>query len=145
MTALTGTQCNTLETYETDEDEFLGSGEEEIRPAVPNTFPALYTVHVPAKIKNTAKRKWWMRMEVEGRMEVVGRKEARRMNKKEEEEKKCRRRMKKVINIKEVEKKETTEFESSSGCHQVLQKVEEISFEIWGEGDLHKSTGFEEK
>ena len=78
-------------------------------------------------------------------MEVEGRKEARRMNKKEEEEKKCRRRMKKVINIKEVEKKETTEFESSSGCHQVLQKVEEISFEIWGEGALHKSTGFEEK
>ena len=67
------------------------------------------------------------------------------MNKKEEEEKKCRRRMKKVINIKEVEKKETTELESSSGCHQVLHKVEESSFVFWGEGALHKSTGFEEK
>ena len=78
-------------------------------------------------------------------MEVEGRKEARRMNKKEEEEKKCRRRMKKVINIKEVEKKETTELESSSGYHQVLQKAEESSFLFWGEGALLKSTGFEEK
>ena len=142
VTALTGLQSNSI--YETDEDEFLRSGgEEEIKPAVPTTFHALYDVHVPRKMKNTAKRKitphslayfslWWMRMEVEGR------KDARRRQKKEEDEEKSRkkrlmRRKKKDINIKEME--------SKPDCYQILQKDNESSFEFLVEGAILESTG----
>ena len=142
MTALTGLQSNSI--YETDEDEFLRSGgEEEIKPAVPTTFHALYDVHVPRKMKNTAKRKitphslayfslWWMRMEVEGR------KDARKRQKKEEDEEKSRkkrlmRRKKKDINIKEME--------SKPDCHQILQRDNESSFQFLVEGAILESTG----
>jgi hypothetical protein len=120
VTALTGLQSNSI--YETDEDEFLRSwGEEEIKPAVSTTFHALYDVHVPRKMKNTAKRKitphslayfilWWMRMEVEGKKMRGGGRRRKRMRK---------------------------------SLGRILQKDNESSFEFLVEGAILESTGSE--
>ena len=145
MTALTGSQSNII--YETDEDEFLiPGGDEEIKQAVQSTFHALYKVQVPRKTENTAKRKvtpqslayfslWWMRMEVEGR------KDARKKQKKEEEEEMSRRkrpmrRKRKDDNI--------TKIESKPDSCQILEKVESSSVKLLGEGAILESTGSKE-
>ena len=91
----TGTECNIVQTliYDTDEEEFARPGAEDVIPAV-CSFSAVYNLHKTVKRKYTAKRKtdthsmshlsyftlWWRRMEVEGR------KDAKRLGMKVEEE-----------------------------------------------------------
>ena len=89
--------------YETDEEEFMEPGQDDVKPAV-CSFTAMYTVHstqytVRRPVRNTARRKtavqsgpnlayftlWWKRMEVEGRKEA-------KMKRSQEEEDEIRRR-----------------------------------------------------
>ena len=97
VTAQTGTECNIVQShtviYDTDEEEFTRPGVEDVIPAV-CSFSAVYNLHKTVKRKYTAKRKtdthsmshlsyftlWWRRMEVEGR------KDAKRLRMKVEEE-----------------------------------------------------------
>ena len=152
--AQTGTQCNIVKSkpviYDTDEEEFLRPGDEVIKPAVSTTFTALYSMQRPEKKKNTAKRKtatyslsyftlWWMRMEVEGR------KDAKRLKRMVEEETKCQKRKRKLRNIPENEKSEPNELVSGTDDHHELHKCTESSFLLLGEGATNKSSGVEEK
>ena len=97
VTAQTGTECNIVQShtviYDTDEEEFTRPGVEDVIPAV-CSFSAVYNLQKTVKRKYTAKRKtdthsmshlsyftlWWRRMEVEGR------KDAKRLRMKVEEE-----------------------------------------------------------
>jgi hypothetical protein len=156
VTALTGTMCNMVKaesvssvpsvSYETDEEEFLG--EEDAKPAVSTTFSALYSVQVPQKRKNTAKRNvqpyhlayfslWWMRMEVEGR------KDDRKRRKREEEETKSKRK-KRSANTKEMVIGSIEKFDSCLDNQRELEGEITESLLILGEGAIQLSSGFVE-
>ena len=122
-----------------------------VKPTVSTSFAALDIVQRPVKTKNTAKRKtaahslsyftlWWRRMEVEGR------KDAKRLERMVEEETKCQKKKRKLKNIFEIEKSEPSELVSRADTNHELRKFTESSFSnipnlLLGEGATNKSCG----